>query len=234
MNKLKAFLSLLLVAIIAIGGSGCMKNNSKGFVSYLENKYPDDNFEFVDFEGGTLFGEDRLRIARCTSENIPNYKIYVIYDTEDKVYSDNYLDMKYADQIDDVIDTIFNTAFPNENYYYTSAKEKFYSTTKSNELNSDISFAEYRQKRGIPLYAFVSNYSNKSRDEIVKKLEQAIIKENLYCDTIKIYVVDDYSADINNNSSLRTNIVVNGKYRDCLFVTMMNSNSFDSVEWESK
>lgn len=241
MKKLKAVLSIILVLIIALGGSGCMQNNGRGFVSYLEHKYPNDNFEFVeniypcaDFEGGALFGGGRLKIARCISENIPNYKIYVVYDTEDKVYSDNYLDMKYADQLDDVLDTVFNTAFPDENYYYTSAKEMFYSTTKSNKLNSNISFAEYKQKRGIPLYAFVSNYSNKSRDEIVKNLEQTIIKENLYCDTVDIYIVDDYSADINNNSSLRTNVVVNEKYKDCLSATMINDNGFDSVEWESE
>lgn len=232
MKKLKAILSIILVLIIALGGSGCMKNNSIGFVSYLEHKYPNDNFEFVDFEGGTLFGGDRLKIARCISKNIPNYKIYVVYDTEDKVYSDNYLDMKYAVQIDNVLDTVFNTAFPNENYYYTSAKEKFYSTTKSNELNSDISFAEYKQKRGIPLYAFVSNYSNKSRDEIVKNLEQAIIKENLYCDTVDIYIVDDYNSNIESNDSFQNDIVMNHKYDDYLFITMIDNSRFNSVEWE--
>lgn len=234
MKKLKALLSILLIIIIALEGSGCMKYNSKGFVSYLENKYPNDKFEFVDFEGGTLFGGDRFRNGRCNSKNIPDYKIYVTYDTYEKKYTDNYLDMKYAHQTDDAINNVFNTAFQNEEFCFVTARENFYSTTKSSCFDNDISFIDYKQKRGIPLYAFVSNYSNKSHDEIVKDLEQEIIKEGLYCDTIEIYVVDNYDSDLNNNDSLQNDIVVNNKYADHLLATMSNNLGFDGIEWENK
>lgn len=234
MKKINALLSVFMIISIVLLGSGCMRNNSNGFVSYLNNKYSDDKFEFVTFEGGTLFGGDALRTARCTSETIPKCNIYVTFNADENEYSDNYLDMKYSNETDDSINNVFKNAFKNENFYFIAAKDAFCSTTKSSFLDKDISFNDYKQKRGIPIYAFVSNSSNKSNEQIVHDLEQEIIREGLYCDTIEIYVVDDYLESINTDSSVRNSIVVNGKYRDYLYATMMDSTGFDSIEWETE
>lgn len=232
MKIFKTILSVFLVVIIAIGVTGCMKNNSKSFVFYLENKYPNDSFEFENFQGGTLFGGDRLKECKCKSEKL-NENIYVVYDNVDNEYSDNYLDIKYSNDTDDTIFNVLKTVFPNEKFIYDKAKESFNSTTKSSFLQSDIDFSGYKSERGIPIYAFVTNYDNQTRDEIVKNLEIAILKENIYCDSIEIYFVDDYNSDIESNNSLQNDIVANHKYDDYLLITMIDDSGFSSVEWES-
>lgn len=231
MKKLKTILSIILVLIIALGGSGCMKNNSRGFVSYLEHKYPNDNFEFVDFEGGTLFGGDRLKECKCKSEKL-NENIYVVYDNVDNEYSDNYLDVKYSNDTDNTVFNVLKTVFPNEKFIFDKVKESFNSTTRSSFLKNDINFNAYKSERGIPIYAFVTNYDNQSRDEIVEDLEIAILKENIYCDSIEIYFIDDYNSNIESNDSLQNDIVMNHKYDDYLFITMIDNSGFNSVEWE--
>lgn len=209
-----------------------MRGSERDFVSYLEKKYPDDSFEFVSFEGGKLFGGERLKEGRCKSENLNGESIYVIYDTKDKEFSDNYLDMKYSTKIDNTIDTIFKTAFQNENYCFAKARENFYSTTKSSTLQSDIDFVEYKSNRGVFIYAFVTNYADCTHYEIAKKLENAILSENIYCNTIEIYILDDYDPEIENDDSLQNDIIVNNKYNDCLRITMLDNSGFDSIEWE--
>lgn len=232
MKIFKTILSVFLVVIIAIGVTGCMKNNSKSFVFYLENKYPNDSFEFENFQGGTLFGGDRLKECKCKSEKL-NENIYVVYDNVDNEYSDNYLDIKYSNDTDNTIFNVLKTVFPNEKFIFDKAKESFNSTTKSSFLQSDIDFSGYKSERGIPIYAFVTNYDNQTRDEIVKNLEIAILKENIYCDSIEIYFVDDYNSDIESNDSLQNDIVANHKYDDYLLITMIDDSGFSSVEWES-
>lgn len=209
-----------------------MKNNSKSFVFYLENKYPNDSFEFENFQGGTLFGGDRLKECRCKSEKL-NENIYVVYDNVDNEYSDNYLDIKYSNDTDNTIFNVLKTVFPNEKFIFDKAKESFNSTTKSSFLQSDIDFSGYKSERGIPVYAFVTNYDNQTHDEIVKSLEKAILKENIYCDSIEIYFVDDCSSKLEIDASLQNDIVVNHKYNDYLFITMIDDSEFSIVEWES-
>lgn len=231
MKIFKTILSVFLVVIIAIGVTGCIKNNGRNFVSYLEDKYPDDSFEFEDFQGGTPFGGDRLKECKCKSEKL-NENIYVVYDNVDNEYSDNYLDIKYSNDTDNTVFNVLKTVFPNEKFIFDKAKESFNSTTKSSFLQSDIDFSGYKSERGIPIYAFVTNYDNQTRDEIVKNLEIAILKENIYCDSIEIYFVDDYNSDIESNDSLQNDIVMNHKYDDYLFITMIDNSGFNSVEWE--
>lgn len=232
MKIFKTILSIFLVVIIAIGVTGCMKNNSKSFVSYLENKYPNDNFEFDHFQGGTLFGGDRLKEAKCKSEKLSE-EIYVVYDSVDNEYSDNYLDVKYSNDTDNAVNNILKDVFPNEKFTFDKAKESFSSTTKSSSLQSDIDFSAYKSERGISVYAFVTNYDNQTRDEIVKKLEETILKENIYCDSIEIYFVDDYDSDIESNDSLQNDIVANHKYDNYLLIMMIDDSGFSSVEWEN-
>lgn len=231
MKILKKILAIFLVVIIAIGMTGCIKNNGRNFVLYLKDKYPDDSFEFEDFQGGTPFGGDRLKECKCKSEKL-NENIYVVYDNLDNEYSDNYLDIKYSNDTDNTVFNVLKTVFPNEKFIFDKAKESFNSTTKSSFLKNDIDFNAYKSERGIPIYAFVTNYDNQSRDEIVEDLEMAILKENIYCDSIEIYFIDDYNSNIESNDSFQNDIVMNHKYDDYLFITMIDNSRFNSVEWE--
>lgn len=232
MKKTKAFLSLVLVIIIAIGGSGCMRINEKSFVSYLENKYPNDKFTFVAFEGGTLFGGDTLKEGRCYSQNLSE-EIYVVYDRSDKTYSDNYLDMKYADKMDETVNTMLKTAFPNEEFCVVTARENFTNTTKSSMLfQNDISFNDYKAKRDFSLYVFMTNYAELSQDEVVKQLETSILNEKIYCDYIDVFILENFTSDIRNNDSLQNDIVVNHKYKEHLSARMIDNSGISSAEWE--
>lgn len=91
--------------------------NHYGVVKYLENKY-DDKFEYYETYGGTLFDSDSWKKFICTSEKYPGKHILVIYDVNHDEYHDNYFDIKYARQVDELIDSMLLEVFGDDPYYF--------------------------------------------------------------------------------------------------------------------
>lgn len=211
-----------------------MRSNSRGFVSYLEKKYPDDNFKFIDFVGGTLFGGSVLKEARCTSELLPDYNIFVSYNKNKKSFSDNYLDMKYLDETDEAIKEFFNIAFQNEEFYVEPSIDSFVSTTASSSLDSNIGFDDYKRQRGIPVFAYATNNSQKTHNEISENIKRVLTEKKLYCDYIDVYILDELPNNLENDTSLQNSIVTKNKYSDHLFMELSEDFEFETVEWENE
>ena len=118
---MKKYIVLVVTALILTGLAGCSmtKNryNHYGVVKYLENKY-DDKFEYYKTYGGTLFDSDPWKGFICTSEKYPGKHILVIYDVNHDEYHDNYFDIKYARQVDELIDSMLLEVFGDDPYYF--------------------------------------------------------------------------------------------------------------------
>ena len=118
---MKKYIVLVVTTLILTGLAGCSmtKNryNHYGVVKYLENKY-DDKFEYYETYGGTLFDSDPWKGFICTSEKYPGKHILVIYDVKYKKYHDNYLDIKYARQLDELFDSMLSEVFGEITYCF--------------------------------------------------------------------------------------------------------------------
>ncbi len=101
MKKLSWF---VLILFLLTGASGCSTNHRKTqektqrMLSYINNKYTEDHFEYAGITGGHLGSNTTKIIVR--SEKLPEKRICVIAsETDDgEVFSDTYLHAKFAQQ----------------------------------------------------------------------------------------------------------------------------------------
>ena len=142
---MKKSILLLVTALLLTGLAGCSmtKNryNHYGVVKYLENKY-DDKFEYYETYGGTLFDSDSWKKFICTSEKYPGKHILVIYDVNHDEYHDNYFDIKYARQVDELIDSMLLEVFGDDPYYFNHY-EGADITGLVSQYDADTTFEEY-------------------------------------------------------------------------------------------
>lgn len=235
MKKIKILLSVLLILIITFGGAGCMlqrnSRNHYGMVEYLNDKY-DDTFEFYEVYGGTLFGGDSQKKILCTSEKFPNTFIRVIYDTNTKIYYDNYIPIKYVKQLDELTNKILAKAFPQNDYYYDSF-EKFVADSGCKNMPADTTFEEYISNCGKVLYACV-NYETTQIDlnQIQTDLEEQIVNAGLFLGGIEIYILSDYDKILESDYSIWSNILPNKEYVNHLSAEMNDNTGFTKATWE--
>ena len=142
---MKKYIVLVVTTLILTGLAGCSmtKNryNHYGVVKYLENKY-DDKFEYYETYGGTLFDSDSWKKFICTSEKYPGKHILVIYDVNHDEYHDNYFDIKYARQVDELIDSMLLEVFGDDPYYFNHY-EGADITGLVSQYDADTTFEEY-------------------------------------------------------------------------------------------
>ena len=178
---MKKYIVLVVTTLILTGLAGCSmtKNryNHYGVVKYLENKY-DDKFEYYETYGGTLFDSDSWKKFICTSEKYPGKHILVIYDVNHDAYHDNYFEIKYAHQVDGLIDSMLSEVFGDDPYYFRHYEGADVSGLVS-QYDADTTFEEYIAEENLSLTAFIK--SDKSNEEIESKLKKQILTNGIFC-----------------------------------------------------
>lgn len=236
MQKEKKFIILILFFIILFEGSGCMIATNKNITNlafeYLSEKYPYDKFELIREEGDRFLDFSEADEFFYSSENLAGKYIYVYYNKEEKTFYDNYLDMKFSDQLDDAVNEIFLNSFPGKEFYFTKYDEEFTKSVFSSEMNPDIDFFEYIKKRGVQIYAFVMGDKTMNLQKTQKELEANIINSEIYFETIELFFIDDISA-FSQISFPSTDILVNKKYIYKFTASMEDNSCFVKSKWES-
>ena len=204
---MKKYIVLVVTTLILTGLAGCSmtKNryNHYGVVKYLENKY-DDKFEYYETYGGTLFDSDSWKKFICTSEKYPGKHILVIYDVNHDEYHDNYFDIKYARQVDELIDSMLLEVFGDDPYYFNHY-EGADITGLVSQYDADTTFEEYIAEEHIHLTACVK--SDKSNEEIESRIKEQILKNGIFCSWIDLAFVEKFDKERMNDSSYIKEVV---------------------------
>ena len=229
---MKKSILLLVTALLLTGLAGCSmtKNryNHYGVVKYLENKY-DDKFEYYETYGGTLFDSDPWKGFICTSEKYPGKQILVIYDVNHDAYHDNYLDIKYAHQVDELIDSMLLEVFEDDPYYFIHYEGADHSGSAS-QYDADTTFEEYIAKKHIYLAAYVK--SDKSNEEIESKLKEQILKNGIFCYEINLYFDEDLDENTLDYFAYRNDVIRKGKKSRHFYAKMKDNKTFTECYWE--
>ena len=193
---MKKYILLLVTALLLTGLAGCSmtKNryNHYGVVKYLENKY-DDKFEYYETYGGTLFDSDSWKKFICTSEKYPGKHILVIYDVKYKKYHDNYLDIKYARQVDELFDSMLSEVFGENTYCFPHYEDEDIDGSVS-EFDGDTTFEQYIAMKRLFLYSFVK--SDKSNEEIEHEMKEQLLNNGICCrGGIDIHFLENFDLD---------------------------------------
>mgnify|MGYP000525430380 CR=1 FL=1 len=227
---MKKYILLLVTALLLTGLAGCSmtKNryNHYGVVKYLENKY-DDKFEYYETYGGTLFDSDSWKKFICTSEKYPGKQILVIYDVNHDAYHDNYFDIKYARQVDELIDSMLLEVFEDDPYYFIHYEGEGISGL-TEQYDADTTFEEYIADKNHNLTAYIK--SDKSNEEVESKIEEQILNSGMYCRNICLHFVEDFDEQRLDDDSYLYDLNVSAVRH---YVAIMKDNkTFRESYWE--
>ena len=229
---MKKYIVLVVTTLILTGLAGCSmtKNryNHYGVVKYLENKY-DDKFEYYETYGGTLFDSDSWKKFICTSEKYPGKHILVIYDVNHDEYHDNYFDIKYARQVDELIDSMLLEVFGDDPYYFNHY-EGADITGLVSQYDADTTFEEYIAEEHIHLTACVK--SDKSNEEIESRIKEQILKNGIFCSWIDLAFVEKFDKERMNDSSYIKEVVSQEPEVRHYSANMKDNKTFTDCNWE--
>ena len=229
---MKKYIVLVVTTLILTGLAGCSmtKNryNHYGVVKYLENKY-DDKFEYYETYGGTLFDSDSWKKFICTSEKYPGKHILVIYDVNHDEYHDNYFDIKYARQVDELIDSMLLEVFGDDPYYFNHY-EGADITGLVSQYDADTTFEEYIAEEHIHLTACVK--SDKSNEEIESRIKEQILKNGIFCSWIDLAFVEKFDKERMNDSSYIKEVVSEEPEVRHYSPNMKDNKTFTDCNWE--
>ena len=229
---MKKYIVLVVTTLILTGLAGCSmtKNryNHYGVVKYLENKY-DDKFEYYETYGGTLFDSDPWKGFICTSEKYPGKHILVIYDVNHDEYHDNYFDIKYARQVDELIDSMLLEVFGDDPYYFNHY-ECADITGLVSQYVADTTFEEYIAEEHIHLTACVK--SDKSNEEIESRIKEQILKNGIFCSWIDLAFVEKFDKERMNDSSYIKEVVSQEPEVRHYSANMKDNKTFTDCNWE--
>ena len=229
---MKKYIVLVVTTLILTGLAGCSmtKNryNHYGVVKYLENKY-DDKFEYYETYGGTLFDSDSWKKFICTSEKYPGKHILVIYDVNHDAYHDNYFEIKYAHQVDGLIDSMLSEVFGDDPYYFRHYEGADVSGLVS-QYDADTTFEEYIAEENLSLTAFIK--SDKSNEEIESKLKNQILTNGKFCGLIDLYFVENFDEKLMHDSSYKSDVIVKKQRLRHYSARMENNRKFTESYWE--
>ena len=198
-----------------------MKNEQRMGVNelallHMEQKYG-EKFEYSEPWGDSLSGTRRF-LAICKS--FPNEKVFVQienYRDDSKIFSDNYLAVKYYNETVDYFQIRANSIFGEAKIYYSVNKEGLSPSLAANaSLNEFLADTPY-----LVVMIEVKESIFTSREQVGKLVE--IIGENLpyYC--LTIIVVDDSIYGTLDRNSL-DDLITSMQFEQCGDIRRLEGN----------
>ena len=204
----RILLLAILIAAITIGGTGCMFGSSKEpkksvnelALEYLEQKYG-EKFEYSAPAGSSYTGT-RTFLATCESFGDRRVLVQIenFMDRENMVIKDDYIAMKYEDDVRELFKKMADEEFGSSKVFYSAAGR-----TLDPELSANASFEEYlSSKEGIIVCVISLPESVYENTEQLKSLSDKI-SSTFSVDELSflIIVVDDDTFKSADEDELR-------------------------------
>ncbi|MDE5590689.1 MAG: hypothetical protein K2J60_16375 [Acetatifactor sp.] len=141
------FTVMILFVVLSLGGTGCTQkeprqNSNDAALQYMEQKYG-EKFEYVAPWGDSMTGNHELLVS-CESLTGKDILVKISnYKSENRVFQDNYLAVKYCEETVGFLSQCANEVFGDSKIDYNVAKHAL-----SPELPADASFEEYFADEG--------------------------------------------------------------------------------------
>lgn len=221
---MKKTVLFLMVILLMIGVCGCsMKGQDKVdmMVSYINDKYSDDHFEYVSMSGGHL-GSNTTKII-VKSEKYPDKEIRVIcseVDGED-VYSDTYLNAKFETETYEFIRNALVGEY-GENVYLKYIPDD---TASYENGSSSTTFEEYISDPSTYIYFSAAVVGNVDNEEATLNKIKSIFADAVL--SAHIYFVDTDDS-LSDNA---TGIIENKEYTKRLYIIKETVDQYSKTEW---
>ena len=221
MKKVISFLMIILI-MISICGCGVQgQDKVDRMVSYINEKYSDDSFEFMQMSGGHL-GSNVAKII-VKSDKFPDKEIRVICSEVDgvEIFTDTYLNIKFEKETYNYIKNALTSIY-GENIYIKYIPDDLACTKNG---SSDMTFDEYIAERSSYIYFSAAVMGDANNEEAtlatIKDLfKNAVIEGN-------IYFMDTDESLIDNGLAL----IKDKSYKKNLYILKETVNEYSEIEW---
>lgn len=223
MRRTKLF---LLMILLLIGTLGCsMKGQLKidRMVSYINNKYIEDSFQYVKMTGGHL-GSNVTKIV-VKSERFPGKEIRVICSEVDgkEIFTDTYLNVKFEDQTREYLKSRLSEVY-GDNIYLKYVPDD----TACTENGSDnTTFAEYISDPSTYVYFFAVVAGNVTDESATFALIRDIFSDAVVSGHIFFINTDEFLSD------KALNYIEKKNYDKKLYFIKETVTEYSKVKWES-
>ena len=188
-------LSVLMIFMIMIGGTGCMFKESpyKKIEKYLKEKYDNDKFTDARPYGGQFINSGPVYEIECKSELHPEFPIIGTYNEKTDTYYDNYMSVIYAKQYDEYVEkNVLDELFGEGNYYHFN----FYDdcrTRGSDNYYKDMTFEEFMADiHGESLSAIVDVSCLNDQDAFLEKLTAQMEESGIDYKFVSIHFITPF------------------------------------------
>ncbi len=213
------------------GNSGNDKISIDRLLQYMNEKYPDDTFTFESVYGGYPGAEERQ--IYVVSEKLPGQLISVVGKTDGDgiLAADNYLAVKYADEVNSAIRRVLTEAFGDNVFLFCGP----HSPVIYDTLPADLTAEEFMKEpaAGI-LFTAIAGIDETELDK--EKLETSLknlLRERGICCSGKIFLdTDGYPVTSLTEENYSAQYLVPELYHTNLFFVMDSSLECAVCRWE--
>ena len=200
-------------------------NYVDSMLAYVNEKYPEDRFQFVDITGGGVTAGTKTIIV--TSQKYPDKEFYVFYyrNEEGKHYSDNYLGVIYADDVRADLEKLLSFAGGNLKLFYDPNR---FACPNDNGL---ISYKEYAANKDACIGFSAVVQTDKTKDEIDEALQNALINSEIICWGTVYFVESKEEFDLLDSTSF-SSFLFKKKYYAALRIDSDEAFSALTARWE--
>lgn len=241
-SAVSIFLIVLIVSVALFLKFGIHKPSTYRNISlaeeYITQKYPDDEFEFVNYHGdydnydllGPITGNANHYVCEFTSDKTGDDRTYVCIEKNGEIICDNYWKYKYKDEITELFENAMDSYFGQNNYVYE--KESLF--TYANDYGkTDLGAQGYAKSIAFNYIYVIVNSDFNAYDE--KQIENDIRNnmEAFFDDSAIVYtkIFFDRNDDLAIPDEFDSDYTKSDCWEKSLYIHKSLSNPLE-CEWE--
>lgn len=179
MRQIKNILIPIFLILTLFIQTGCLQNkalpSSRQMVAWINQKYTDDLFTYkCPCSSGTSSNWKQITL---TSKNYPDDEIIVSYNSDEHIFTDNYLSVRYKERTSQYYENLLSNCLPTLRWYsYQISSLAFIQS-----LSSTASFEDYLADKNsmINFDAVIQIDEAFSKELIEQKISDEIAGKNI-------------------------------------------------------
>lgn len=234
-RRIRIIVLLLLMTSILMNLNGCIgRSIDDKMVDYMNEKYPDDHFEYKEPFGGGAGAESHQIIVR--SENYPDKDIYVYYTVRDdntEIYEDNYRGFVYEEQTKECLAEFMKECLDGEDFimFYDVSTVFYFDDQPDGSFESFIS----SPTAGVVLFCVVNMEGKELDRQAFADRYKRLVEEKHVCFE-KTRILFDEGTEAYNELEQDADIskyISRGRYTE--YYTLMDAvGVYSCEEWRNQ